>query len=171
MNHINRSTRGAFTLLELVAAVLVLSIISAVLMPVLSSASESYTTTRSIRTSTEQAAYALDRVARIIRQAPIGAGDAGVGILTATSTSLEFTDGTGFELNNGALEMLVSGTGNAKLCPNVDDLSIQYFADDGITSTLTAPTITHRICVTITSGDLRMSVVVHPRVWIGQGES
>lgn len=163
-----RNNPKAFTLLELTAAVVVMSIISVVLLPVLSAASDAYITTRTIRTSTEQSAYALDRIARIIRQAPIGPGDEGVGIQSATLTSLEFTDGTGFEINDGALEMLVPGSTNAKLCPNIDDLVIQYFADDGITSTLATPTQTHRICVTLTSGELRMSMVVHPRVWIGQ---
>lgn len=161
----------AFTLLELIAAVLVMSIISVVLLPVLTTASESYTTTRSIRTSTEQVAFALDRMARIVRQAPIGTDDTGVGISSATVSSIEFFDNTGFAFNNGAIEMLVPGASNAKLCPNVDDLSIQFLAEDGITSTLAAPTTTHRVCITVTSGDLRMSVIVHPRIWIGQGET
>jgi len=170
MKHNTRQIRNAFTLLELMAAVLVMGIISVVIVPVLTTASESYTTTRSVRTSTEQAAFALDRVARIIRQAPIGADDMGIGIVTAAVSSIEFSDGTGFELNNGALEMLVPGESNAKLCPNVDDLTIQYLADDGVTNTIATPTSTHRICVTITSGDLRLCVIVHPRVWFGQGD-
>lgn len=169
MNQSKHIARAGFTLLELIAAVLVMSIISSVLLPVLTTASESYTTTRSIRTSTEQVAYALDRIARIIRQAPIGPAELGVGIQSATTSSLQFTDGTGFLLNNGEMEMLVPGNGNATLCPDIDALTIQYFGDDGVTSTFLTPELSHRISVTITSGNLTMSVVVHPRVWIGQG--
>lgn len=168
MSQTKNQLRAGFTLLELVAAMLVLSIISTVLFPVLTTASESYTTTRSIRTSTEQVAFSLDRITRIIRQAPIGADEQGVGITNASDTSIEFSDGTGFMLLGGSVEMLVPGQRNAKLCPDVDDLMIEYFADDGSTNTGATPTLTHRIRVTITSGQLRMSVVVHPRIWIGQ---
>jgi len=160
----------AFTLLELMAAIVVMSIISVVLLPVLTSASESYTTTREVRARTEHMAFALDRIARMIRQAPIGADDSGVGIQTATANSVVFADGTGIELSSGQLELVVPGESNALLCDGVDSLSIQYFANDGITSTLATPTDTHRISVTLTSGQLTMSVVAHPRVWIGQGD-
>lgn len=168
MSAVTRTTRKAFTLLELLAAILVMSIISAVLLPVLSSASESYTTTRDVRSRTEHMAFALDRIARMIRQAPIGTDDIGVGIQTATASSVLFTDGTGIELSAGQLEMVVPGAANSLLCDDIDSVTIEYFASDGITSTLTSPTQTHRIAVTLTSGTLTMSVIAHPRVWIGQ---
>ena len=162
--------RPGFTLLELLAAVVVMSIISVVVLPVLTSASESYTTTRDIRSRTEHVAYALDRISRMIREAPIGADELGVGIQSATASSLLFTDGTGLEMNAGQLELVVPGESNALLCERVDAFEIEYLASDGVTSTLASPTQTHRIAVTITSGNLRMSVLAHPRVWIGQEE-
>lgn len=168
MNPSLRITRRAFTLLELLAAILVMSIISAVLLPVLSSASESYTTTRDVRARTEHMAFALDRISRMIRQAPIGTDDTGVGIQSATASSVLFTDGTGIELSSGQLEMVIPGAANSPLCDDIDSVTIEYFASDGTTSTLTSPTLTHRIAVTLTSGTLTMSVVAHPRVWIGQ---
>ena len=164
-------SRRAFTLLELLLTVLILGVISAVLLPVISSASEHYTTTREIRNRTEHVAQALDRIARIVRQAPIGASDSGLGVNDASVTSIAFSDGTGFLLNGKRIEMRVPGAPNALLCEDVDDLVIGYLASDGRTSTLADPTSTHRMVVTITSGDLTMSIVAHPRVWIGQGAS
>ncbi len=163
------TTRNAFTLLELLAAIVVMAVISVVVLPVLSSASESYSTTRDIRSRTEHLAFALDRVTRMIRQAPIGTGGTGVGIQSAGTTSLIFTDGTGFELNSGKLEMIVPGEPNALLCEQVDAMEVLYLQADGVSSALAAPQQAHRIVVTLTSGQLEMSVVAHPRVWIGQG--
>jgi len=168
MNRINSSSRNGFTLLELLASVVIMGVIGAVVFPVISASSEAYTTTREIRNRTESVAHALDRMVRVVRQAPIGASDTGIGVTTATPIALEFSDGTGFELNSGAIKMLVPGEANAMLCTNIDALSIQYLAEDGMTSTVSTPSVSHRIVVTITSGDLRMSAIGHPRVWIGQ---
>lgn len=168
MNHGAYTTRRALTLLEVLAAIVVMSVISVVLMPVVTSASESYTVTRDVRARTERVGYALDRISRIVRQAPIGVGDGGIGVVTATNRSVAFSDGTGFGLNGSTLEMLVPGTDAQPLCQGVDELEILYLDDDGVTSSLAVPTNTHRFVVTVTSGDLVMSVVIHPRIWIGQ---
>ncbi len=161
------SKRG-FTLLELLAAVLVMSIISVVLLPVISSASESYTTTRDIRTRTEHVANALDRISRMIREAPIGEGDSGIGVSQATSSTLEFSDGNGFYLENRRIMLLIPDMNPVPLCSDVDDVVVQYLGDDGVVNTIASPGSTHRFVVTVTSGQLEMSVIVHPRVWIGQ---
>lgn len=168
MNHNHTPTRHGFTLLELLAAILVMSIISAVVLPVIMSASESYTTTRDVRTRTERMGYALDRITRMIRQAPIGVGDTGVGIQSATSESLVFTDGTGFDLSGNVLRMRVPNENPATLCDDIDAIEVVYLDSDGVTSTLGTPADTHRVVVTLTSGNLQMSTVAHPRVWIGQ---
>ena len=164
------SSRRAFTLLELLAAVLVMSVISAVLLPVISSASESYTTTRDVRTRTERVALALDRISRLIREAPVGDGDSGIGVSQATSSSLEFIDGNGFQLESGSLMLLVPDRYPVVLCDDVDDVVVQYLGDDGVVNTIATPGSTHRFVVTVTSDQLEMSVIVHPRVWIGQEE-
>ena len=161
--------RRAFTLLEVVAAIVVMSVISAVLMPVITSAADSYTVARDVRARTERVGYALDRLTRVVRQAPIGSGNLGVGVVSASETSVEFSDGTGFQLNDNTIEMLVPGAAPQPLCRQVETLEILYLEDDGVTSSIASPTNTHRFVISITSGNLEMSVVIHPRVWIGQG--
>lgn len=158
----------AFTLLELLASVVIMGVIGAVLLPVISSSSESYTVTRDVRNRSEQAAHALDRMVRIVRSAPIGPGGAGIGVQHASATSLTFTDGTGFVYANGRIEMLVPNQSDALLCDNVDAFRIDYLADDGRTGTLADPGSAHRVVLTLTTGPLRMSAAAHPRVWIGQ---
>ncbi len=164
-------SRHAFTLLELLAAVLVMSIIAAVLMPIITSASQVYTQTRRVRTGTEHVAFAIDRVTRILREAPIGPGDSGIGVASATPTRVAFTDGTGFQLSGSTLEMLLPAGGSAPLCEGVDDVVITYLASDGVSDTSAAPALTQRFVVTITSGQVEMSVLVFPRVWIGQEDA
>jgi prepilin-type N-terminal cleavage/methylation domain-containing protein len=168
MKHADSKLMRGFTLLEVLAAVLIMGVIGAVVLPVVTTASESYTVTRYVRNSTERVAFALDRVSRVVRQAPIGADDTGIGVQSASASSLEFTDGTGFRLEAGNLVMLVPGEDAALLCEDVDTLEISYLGADGVTSTLATPTETHRIVVTMGVGQLRMSVLAHPRVWIGQ---
>ncbi len=157
-----------FTLLEMVAAVVVMSIISVTLMPVIAGASDSYASARAVRSSTERAAFALDRIARIVREAPIGNGNTGVGIDSATQSEVIFSDKTGVRLSGTTLEMLVPGQGAVPLCFDVDSFVIQYFAQDGVTDTILTPTQTHRLAFTIETANVKMSVLAHPRVWIGQ---
>ncbi len=98
-------------------------------------------------------------------------GNTGLGVQVATGTSVRFTDGTGFEFDGSRVMMLVPGSANTLLCPDIDSVEVRYLAKDGITSTLTTPTDTHRIVVVLTSGQLRMSIIAHPRIWIGQGDA
>jgi len=157
-----------FTILELLAAIVVMSIISVTLMPVMSAASESYTVSRQARSSTERAGFAIDRILRIIREAPIGTDNSGVGITTSTSSSVEFTDGSGLQLTGTTLEMLVPGSSPVPLCFDMESFEIQYLAEDGITSSAIAPSTTHRFAIILTTDNVTMSAVAFPRVWIGQ---
>ena len=160
---------GAFTLLELLAAVVVMSIISAVLVPVITAASDSYATTREVRSTTERVAFALDRITRVIREAPIGPSDTGIGVTSASASGIELSDGTGFTLVGSRIELLVPGQSNAPLATEIDAMTISYFGDDGIANTISNPSESRRIAVQIQSGDVIMSVVIFPRIWIGQG--
>ncbi len=160
-----------FTLLELLASIIVMSIISVTLMPVIGAASESFAVARQVRSSTERAGFALDRVTRVIRQAPIGANNTGVGVSSATASSLTFSDGTGFQLIGTTLEMLVVGNDPVPLCLDVDEFQVVYIGDDGVSNTVNTPTTTHRFMVRVETDGIELTTVVHPRVWIGQESS
>lgn len=164
----NDQHQSGFTILELLAAITVMSIISVTLLPVMSAASESYTVSRQVRSSTERAGFAIDRILRIIREAPIGDSNTGVGVTSSTSTSVQFSDGTGLQLSGTTLEMLVPGQSPVPLCFDVDSFAIQYIGDDGISSTALTPTLTRRFDITLTTDNVTMSAIAFPRVWIGQ---
>jgi prepilin-type N-terminal cleavage/methylation domain-containing protein len=164
----NRANIIGFTLIELLAAIVVMSIISVTIMPVIAAASESYTVARQVRSSTERAGYALDRITRVVRQAPIGTGSSGIGISAAGLSAVVFSDGSGFQLTDTTLEMLVPGENPTPLCFNVSSFTVRYLGDDGVSDTILTPTQTHRLAFTIITENVEMSVVVLPRVWIGQ---
>jgi prepilin-type N-terminal cleavage/methylation domain-containing protein len=166
-----RSLAGArrgVTLLELVAAITVLSIIASVIMPVIVSSTESYASARSLRSSTESLAFASDQLQRTIRSAPSGAGGTGLGVSTATNDRVLFTDGTGFELDGTDLNILIPGSDPAPICRDVEAFSISYIAQDGSSSAIADPTNAHRIAFMIRCDGATVSGVAFPRVWIGQ---
>ncbi|MCA9304624.1 MAG: prepilin-type N-terminal cleavage/methylation domain-containing protein [Phycisphaerales bacterium] len=165
---IHTSRRGV-TLLELVAAITVLSIIAAVVMPVIISATESYATARTLRSSTESLAFASDQLQRVIRSAPSGAGGEGLGVSVGTTQRIEFSDGTGFELDGTDLSILVPGADPALICRDVESFTISYIAADGSSNAISTPTEAHRIGFMIQCEGSVVSGVAFPRVWIGQG--
>ncbi len=164
----SRIAYHGFTLLEMIAAIVVMSVISVTLMPVIAGASDSYASARDVRNSTERAAFALDRITRIAREAPIGDGDVGVGITIATPSKVVFSNGTGVQLSGTTLEMLVPGGNPVPLCFDVDSFVIQYFGEDGVSDMILTPAQSHRLAFTMTTANVEMSVLAYPRVWIGQ---
>jgi len=161
-------SRRGVTLLELVAAITVLSIIAAVVMPVIVSATETYASARTLRSSTESLAFAADQMQRVIRSAPSGADGSGLGVSIATNERVEFLDGTGFELDGTDLNILVPGADPAPVCRDVDSFRISYFTEDGRTDAISIPTEAHRIGIMIQCEGSSLSAVAFPRVWIGQ---
>jgi prepilin-type N-terminal cleavage/methylation domain-containing protein len=161
------SSRGV-TLIELIAAIMVMSVIASVIMPVIVSSTESYATARTVRLSTESLAYASDQLQRVIRKAPSGEGGSGLGVLIGTSERVEFLDGTGVELVGTDLSLLVPGGDPVVLCRDVDMFRLSYIGDDGRTSVLADPTTAHRVGFRIQNQGSVISAVAFPRVWIGQ---
>ncbi len=164
----NTSCRGV-TLLELMASIVVLSIIASVITPVIMSATDAYASARRVRSSTESLAYASDQLQRVIRQAPSGADGTLLGVTTATSTRVVFLDGTGFELVGTDLNLLIPGEAAVPVCRDIGLFKIDYIGMDGSTSVIADPTATHRVSFTITKDGSTISAMAFPRVWIGQG--
>lgn len=159
-----RIHRG-FTLLELMLSAVIMAIVAAVVMPVIMSATDAYASARSLRTSVESASFALDRIRRVIREAPANLDSAGLAIVQASSTSLEFENTTGFRLDGQVLE-IITQDGVAPLARSVSHLEIQYLSEDGV-SAAADPALAHRVHVQMTVSGVPVSTCVFPRVWMG----
>lgn len=168
MKNVRKTARRAVTLLELVAAIMVLSIIASIVMPVIISATDAYASARTLRSSTESLAFASDQLQRVIRSAPSGAGGTGLGVSVGTSQRIEFSDGTGFELDGTDLNLLIPGADPAPVCLDVQSFEISYIAEDGSSSAIATPSTAHRIGFMIQHQGSVVSAVAFPRVWIGQ---
>lgn len=163
--------RDGFTLLEMLVAMVIVSVIAAVLMPIILTATDGYTVSRDTRASTDRVLYALERSARFIREVPFADDDSGLAIASAGSSSLVLSDGRGLRLSAGNLEILDAGGSSAVLCSDVDRLTISYFDESGNPIVLMNPQLIHRIGLQIQSGDIVLETYSMPRAWIGRAES
>jgi len=127
-----RNSHG-FTLVELVISIVLIGILAAVGSSMIS---DSFTTTRLVDAATAgsgQARYALERLAREIREVKYG-GSGSYCITTMTSTNLVFkkTSGTyNGTCGTNDLTVTVNGSGSA--------LTLAYSASPAVTATLSSP--------------------------------
>lgn len=157
--------RPGFTLLEVVASIMVLAIISVVVMPVVHATLGHYAASVSERAAAERAAFAADRCVRFIRE--ITVDDAGVaGIATAGEEALLVADGSGLELSGQTLLLRTAGGDGHPLCTGVDGFALEYLAADGVTPTADAELI-HRVNVTIVVGAVELRAAAFLRGRIG----
>lgn len=160
--------RRGMTILEVTVSVMVLSIIAAVLAPIANAAADSYAAASAARNATERAAFAIDRVVRIIRESPEGANPFEAGITIAQSDLVGFIDGSRIELVGSDLQITSAGGAvNSPLCREVDDFQVTYLGADGITDTSATPELTTRCFITISTGGMELRSTVFIRVTMG----
>lgn len=126
--------RGAFTLIELIAAILVMSIISSVVLPVVVTATQNYAEAASEREAAEAAAFAVDRAVRFVREIPVD-DDSEAEIATIESGRVLLDDGSGLELSSGQLLLRDNAGTPHVLCDDVDTFELAYRQSDGVTAT------------------------------------
>lgn len=163
MNLRTSTCRRAMTLLEVLASIVVLGVIGAATLPVMSGAAESYASARDAREAVDDAAFAMDRIVRLLREAP---GDPRTGtlfILDAGSDRIEFADGRGFTLTGETLELL-STDEPMPLCRGVQSLEISYLGADGVSDVSATPQSTHRFRVRLRVEGLWLESIAFARV-------
>lgn len=125
-----RTTRG-FTLIEVIAVIVVLGVVAGLASPIMLSMSETYRSALDQRTAAESASIALDRVMRIVRETPPVVGSPGTpDITTATATRYTLGDGTSIELLGTNLMLTIPGEQPAVLCSDVTAFELTYLKDD-----------------------------------------
>jgi len=159
----------AFTLLELIVSMMVMSVIAVVITPIIMSSTDAYAVSRDTRAGTDRVIYALERAARVVRQAPFAADESGLDVQSATASQFIFADGSGFRLSGSQLELLKPGGGSSVLCMDVDRIQLAYFDAAGNPMSLVAPAQIHRVGLQISSGPVTLEMYAMPRAWIGRG--
>jgi len=158
-------SRGAFTLVEILASIVVISVVAAVVLPVITGATDTYSNAATTRRAAERGSYAMERTIRLLRDTPEGVTTDTVGISTAAADSILFTDGRGLSLSGTTLSLRDTDGTTAALCEDVTTFTITYFGEDGVTSTIATPNTTQRYNITIVSGgfELRSSTLARVR--------
>lgn len=158
------TVRRAFTIVELVAAMVVMSVIAGVITPVIVSATDHYAASRDLRTTVDDGAFVIDAMVRIVRETP-AALSGGLDLEDAGVDAFVPSNGRGFRLVDDTVE-LVTEAGQAPLARGVDGLRIMYLLDDGVTPAAT-PAEAHRVHIAMEIRGLRLGAVAFPRVRIG----
>ena len=158
--------RRAFSMLEMVVAVVVLAIVAAVLLPVINGATDAYASSASAREGSERLAYAMDRMARLLRDWP--AGDTGSTVASAkfdASGVIVFSDGRGLVLSGSDLLLLDTDGSTSVLCRDVTTFELGLLKSDGVSDAASDPTLTQRVNITLgtKSAELRSTVFLRAR--------
>ncbi|XVJ58126.1 MAG: prepilin-type N-terminal cleavage/methylation domain-containing protein [Tepidisphaera sp.] len=150
-------TSRGFTLVECICAITVIGVVSAVVLPVINSATTSYVNAARARDVSENVAFAMDRCVNLLRDAPMKPGTADLDILSASSTSIRLSDNHAISFAGGVLSITSLAGVTAPLLRDVESFSIGYFAQDGFTSTLASPESTWICVIRIKSSDFELS--------------
>ena len=158
-----------FSLLEMIVAMTVMSVISAVIMPIIVTATDSYAVARDTRAGTDRVLYALELSSRLVREAQFEADESGLAVQSATATQFILDDGSGIRLNGTDLELLDTSGQSSILCTDVDRIQLTYYDSAGVAMVLVVPAQIHRVSLRIQSGDVVLEMYAMPRAWIGRG--
>lgn len=128
MNH--RRALSGFTLVETIAVMVVLGVISAVLSSVLYTATDAYSIAETQRRSMDEIGFAMEKIARLVREQPASASDPGSsGLIEADAHLLRFESGLRIELVDRAIEIEIPGQGVAVLLRDVDSCTFTLYPD------------------------------------------
>lgn len=150
---ISGPVRG-FTLIELMATMIIISTVAAVTSGILMSASQVYAKSATQRRSAENVASALDRVVRLFREAPSKTSPAGAADMTSAGpTAVSFSDGSGVSLSGSVLRLSGGGITNSPLCNGVTAFTLTYLDSAGATVNVAGGTDTvRRVTIRLAAG-------------------
>lgn len=127
------------TLVEMVIAIIVVSIVLAASAPIIANVFRDYITTRSALDATSKARLAVERIVREIRDVNFNFGAGAYQFTTMTPTNATFTktDGTTVAVTVAGSNVNLSyNSGPAQLLTDdLNALTIDYFQQDGATPT------------------------------------
>lgn len=164
----NRKTSRAqgFTLIELMAAMVVIGVLGVVTSEIIAQAARGYSLAAESRTAHEQLALALDRLGRVVTRAPGGSAPGSPGISATTTTSLTLTDGSRVLLSGGTLVLDTPEDSGLILLSGVTAFELVYLDHAGVALVTVAadtPSRTRRIAVRLAAGGAELRTILTPR--------
>lgn len=174
MHRKHKPLRRAFTLIELIAAIVVFSLVSMVFAGIMLESAEAYASASEARERGERASLAMDRIVRLIREIPENEAAPGTPDITdASATALELGNGAAVRLSGSTLILIVpDAPAPAVLCTEVSAFELTYLGADGMELALGAGDTTadiHRINVRLACGQIELRTSAFLRVALGGG--
>jgi hypothetical protein len=153
------------TLLEVMVSVVLLSIAGAAVLPVMDAAARLYAESAGTRGETGRLRYAMDRIVRVLREAPAGATPGSIGLSRLYASAVEFEDGAGLALEDGVLRIRHPDLGEGVLLTGVVAFSIVALDEDGARELRDGDAArADRFRVTLATGRAELRTAVFPRV-------
>lgn len=160
-------TIAGFTLVEVLAAIVVISIVGAVVLPVVTTLSRRQAEAATSRAEVQAMAHAADQVVRLLREAPTRS-DGSLAIAASSAQGVRFVDGRGIEVDEGTLLLHAVGGRTGVLLENVGAFELR-FMDEAGTAPASEPDLAWRIRYRIDSGGETLAGTVFPRARLGGG--
>lgn len=164
MQRHSRPSRRAFTLIESLMVVTILGIIAAGTLPIMQGVATSAAASDRTRRVCESGAYAMDRIARMLRDAPAGVASGTIDLTAAASDTVTFPDGRSLFIKGDELWFRNTAGAEDALITGVDAFEVTYLAADGVTDTSATPHLTQRFIVRLVTGGFELRIAVFPRV-------
>jgi prepilin-type N-terminal cleavage/methylation domain-containing protein len=165
-----RGVGRAFTLIELLATLIVVSTLAAVASPIVMTATDAYAKSAKQRRGAERVAAALDRLTRILREAPAKATPAGAtDFKSADASSFALQGGTGVALTGSNVTLEITGVPATPLCPDVTAFAITYLDSSGVAVNVASGTDTvRRVIIRLAAGGTELSTSVWLRASLNE---
>lgn len=139
---IKRHTSRGFTLIEMIASIVILGVLAAIGAPMLSNGFRAYEATHASLLTLNKLRYATERMAREIREVrrdPANLSDYDIAVMAATTFKFKKTDGIQVTIDKPAQITLTYSTPTVTPPPTLTDqlgnLQFKYFKEDGTTET------------------------------------
>lgn len=162
-------SRG-LTLLEAVLSIVITAIIAATIAPVIGASTESYATATISRRYSDQAAYAMERIVRLLREMPLDEeDDQRLGVSSAGPGRLLLSDGRGLELNGDSLFLIEADGLMGLLCESVSAFEIEFLNADGTASVAADSELAHVAHVRLVAHGFELRTRAFPRVKLVAG--
>lgn len=134
-----RGRNGGFTLVEIVISIVLLGILAAVGSSMISDSATVANITNLNQTSLSQSRYAVERLAREIREVRLVNNAYDINISTSPATNLTFTksDGVVVSITQSGMNLTLGYPSSSSALTNeVESFSLSFFAIDGTTTVL-----------------------------------
>ncbi|MEM7627988.1 MAG: prepilin-type N-terminal cleavage/methylation domain-containing protein [Planctomycetota bacterium] len=166
MNRTGQERQG-FTLVEVLAAIVVISIIGSIVVPVLTTLSRRHVDAVRERASVQAMSHAADQIVRLLRESPTRS-DGSLAISVSAPDQIRFSDGRGLEFAAGDLVLHLDDGRSGTLLEAVDVFEIELLDAAGAAAPA-EPGEAWRIRYRVETGEQVVAGVVFPRARLGGG--